>query len=153
MTIKTFLTSGLLIFLAAGSAAAQDSFVEAGDFLVRARGIVVAPDESVESISVIGGDVGIDTDVKPEVDFTYFFTDNIAVELIAAVSRHDVTATDTALGDVDVGELLLLPPTLTFQYHLPVTERFKPYVGVGLNATFFIDEDAGGGPVTKINAK
>lgn len=126
-------------------------FVKAGDFLIRGRGIVVAPDEDAD-ISVIGGDVDIETAVMPELDFTYFVTDNIALELIAAVSPHDVDAVGTSLGDAPVGELLLLPPTLTLQYHFPVTERFKPYVGAGINVTFFIDEDAEGPLVNKIDA-
>lgn len=128
-----------------------DGFVKAGDFLIRGRGIVVEPDEDAD-ISVIGGDVDIETAVMPEVDFTYFLTDNFALELIAAVSPHDVDAVGTSLGDAPVGELLLLPPTLTLQYHYPVTERFKPYVGAGINVTFFIDEDAKGPLVTDIDA-
>lgn len=129
-------------------------FAEAGDFIVRARGIVVAPlEEDVKEITVIGGDIGIDNSVQPELDFTYFITDNIAVELIAAVSRHDVKAKNTALGDLPIGDLLLLPPTLTFQYHLPVTERFKPYVGAGVNATFFIDQDENTDAIEKFGAR
>lgn len=133
-------------------AAAQESFVQAGDFVVRGRGIVVEPNEDAE-ITVIGGDVDISTSVMPELDFSYFITDRIAVELIAAVSPHDVIAEGTAIGDVQVGELLLLPPTLTVQYHLPINERLKPYFGLGVNVTFFIDEDAAGDIVTDIDAE
>jgi outer membrane protein len=39
-------------------------------------------------------------------DISWFFTDNIAVELIAATTRHTLTATGTALGNVDVGSTL-----------------------------------------------
>ncbi|MBK5911893.1 hypothetical protein CCR85_10375 [Rhodothalassium salexigens] len=141
----------MAITASAGPALAQESFVQAGDIVIRARGIVVEPDEGAD-IDPIGGSVDIETAVMPELDFSYFFTDRLAVELIAAVTPHDVTATGTALGDVPLGELLLLPPTLTAQYHLPVTERFKPYVGAGINVTFFIDEDAAGGAVTSIDA-
>ncbi|MBB4210183.1 outer membrane protein [Rhodothalassium salexigens DSM 2132] len=141
----------MAITASAGPALAQDSFVQAGDIVIRARGIVVEPDEGAD-IDPIGGSVDIETAVMPELDFSYFFTDRLAVELIAAVTPHDVTATGTALGDVPLGELLLLPPTLTAQYHLPVTKRFKPYVGAGINVTFFIDEDAAGGAVTSIDA-
>ena len=133
------------------AALAQESFVKGGDIVIRARGIIVEPNEGAD-IDPIGGGVDIETAIMPEVDFSYFFTDNLAVELIAAVSPHDVTATNTALGDVPLGELLLLPPTLTAQYHLPVTDRFKPYIGAGINVTFFIDEDAAGGAVTSIDA-
>lgn len=144
----------LLAALAVSSttALAEEPMVKAGDFLVRVRGLVVAPDDSAR-ISGIGGTAAIETSVVPEVDFSYFLTDTIAVELIAAVTRHDVRAVGTALGDVALGDLLLLPPTLTLQYHLPVTEDFKPYLGAGVNYTFFIDEDAEGGIVTRLRAK
>jgi len=147
------LLAGLLIAPAAGVQAqsAEKGFVSAGDFLVRARGIVVEPDEGAE-ISVIGGGVDIGTSVDPEFDFSYFLTDNFALELIAAVPRHDVDAVDTAAGNFPIAEVRLLPPTLTLQYHYPVTERFKPYVGAGINVTFFIDEDPRGPVVTDIDA-
>jgi len=141
----------LLPAVAQAQSGGGEGFVKAGDFLIRGRGIVVEPDADAD-ISVIGGDVDIETAVMPEVDFTYFVTDNIALELIAAVSPHDVDAVGTSLGDAPVGELLLLPPTLTLQYHYPVTKRFKPYVGAGINVTFFIDEDAEGPLVTDIDA-
>ena len=68
-------------------------------------------------------------------------TDNIAFELIAAITPHDVRAVGTAAGDVDLGDVTLLPPTLTLQYHVPFDNGFKPYVGVGINYTAFFDED------------
>lgn len=154
MSLPTRLCSALFCCsVLAAPAAAQDRFVEAGDVLVRFRGIAVVPDEDVRSISVIGGDVGIETSFDPEVDFSYFLTDNLALELIAAIPRHEARVKDSALGDVDLGKFRLLPPTLSLQYHLPVTPDFKPYVGVGINATFFIEEDAAGAPVTRIRAK
>ncbi len=47
--------------------------------------------------------------------------------------------------NVDLGNVWLLPPTLTAQYHFtPLDEKaFKPYVGAGLNYTLFYNEDAG----------
>ena len=121
--------------------AQDDSYANAkGKFQIRARGIWVAPVESANSIS-IGGDVDISNQVVPELDFTYFVTDNIAFELIAAITPHDVRAVGTAAGDVDLGDVTLLPPTLTLQYHVPFDNGFKPYVGVGINYTAFFDED------------
>ena len=45
--------------------------------------------------------------------------------------------------DVDLGDVWLLPPTLTLQYHFDNGGKFKPYVGAGVNATFFFNEDEG----------
>ena len=37
-----------------------------------------------------------------------------------------------------------LPPSLIFQYHFNPKQRFKPYLGVGLNYTTFLDTKAKG---------
>ncbi|WP_084696418.1 OmpW/AlkL family protein [Maribacter thermophilus] len=108
---------------------------------VRLRGVVVAPDESA-TIEAIGGDVDISTSVIPELDITYFFTKNIAAELILGTTKHDVEATDTAAGDIDLGSVWLLPPTLTLQYHFTGGD-FKPYVGAGVNYTIFYSAKEG----------
>lgn len=123
---------------------------EAGDILVRARVLDVVPHES-GTIGVIGGKPSIDTSIVPEVDFSYFFTDNIAVELILAVTPHDVAVKGSALGDVKVGDTTLLPPTLTLQYHFFPKDVMSPYVGVGVNYTTFFSSDAAGGAVTKVH--
>ncbi len=122
--------------LVAPALAANDS-----PWMVRARGILVAPAEHAD-ISPIGGDVDIDNSVVPEVDVTYFLSENIAVELIAAVTPHDVAHST----GVDLGSAWLLPPTLTLQYHFdPKGASMRPYVGVGVNYTTFfgVDEPAG----------
>ncbi|MDT8340797.1 MAG: OmpW family outer membrane protein [Longimicrobiales bacterium] len=114
---------------------------------IRLRGIGVIPDESA-TISAIGGDVDISNTVMPELDFTLFLTPNWALELILATTEHDVVATGTTLGDVDVGSVWLLPPTLTLQYHFLPDGTFRPYLGAGGNLTFFYSEDVPGNPVS-----
>ncbi len=111
---------------------------EGGDFLVRGRLLGVIPDESA-NVS-IGGNVDIDTSVVPEVDLTYFITDHIGVEVIAGVTPHEVTHKPTNL---DLGEVWLLPPTVTLQYHFNPQGKVQPYVGAGVNYTHFFNEDAG----------
>lgn len=131
----------LLCGAAAVAAYAAPSFAaEQGDWLIRFRGIGVLPNESA-SISPIGGDVEISDQVVPELDLTYFFTDNVAVEVIAAVTPHDVDAVGTALGDLNLGDVTLLPPTVTLQYHFDTGTNFRPYVGAGVNWTHFFDAD------------
>lgn len=118
---------------------------------VRLRGIGVLPSVSSSTISVIGGEVThISNEIVPELDFSYFFTSHIAAELILATSRHSVEATNTALGKVNLGKVSVLPPTLTAQYHFDLTPQLKPYVGVGINYTYFYSVNSG--PVaTKIH--
>ncbi|WP_202899485.1 OmpW/AlkL family protein [Kordiimonas gwangyangensis] len=79
----------------------------------------------------------------PELDITYFFTQNVAAELILATSKHDVSALGTAIGDVDLGHTWALPPTLLLQYHFNPEGDVKPYLGAGLNYTFFYSSNPG----------
>lgn len=123
---------------------------EKGDLLMRARAIYVVPNEA--ATTSIGGTVGISNDIVPELDFTYFLTDNVGVELILATTKHQVTALNTALGaEAGLGSVMLLPPTLTFQYHFNPKGDFSPYMGAGVNYTFFYSENAPGGAITDIN--
>lgn len=117
---------------------------DAGDLLVRLRGIAVLPDES--GTTNIGGDVDIGNAYVPELDFSYFFTKNIAAELILATARHDVKVKNSAAGNVDLGSVYLLPPTLTLQYHFITDQKISPYIGAGINYTIFygVDEPGGG---------
>jgi outer membrane protein len=108
---------------------------------VRLRGIVVAPNESA-TIDAIGGDVDISSAFVPELDFTYFFTENWAAELILATTNHDVKAINTDAGNIDLGDVWLLPPTLTVQYHF-TGAKLKPYLGAGINYTIFYGVNEG----------
>ncbi len=81
---------------------AQDNEEKTNEFKrwqVRLRAVGVAPDESA-TIGVIGGDAAISNALIPELDFTYFFTENFAAELILGTAKHDVKAINTAAGDV-----------------------------------------------------
>jgi outer membrane protein len=117
---------------------------------IRLRGIAVLPNDSAD-ISVIGGDIDIDNAYVPELDLSWFFTENIATELVLATTKHDARAVNTAIGNVDVGEFWLLPPTLLLQYHLPLAGGLKPYVGAGINYTIVYNQDAAGGTVTDLD--
>jgi outer membrane protein len=121
--------------------------------MVRLRGIAVLPDEELTADSVPGANAEVDDAYVPELDFTYFLTPNLAVELILATTPHDVKGTGAApIDGADLGEVWLLPPTLTAQYH--VTQlgewtgveglgKLKPYVGAGINYTIFYNTDGG----------
>ena len=138
--MSVFIRSGLFTTLAAMSLL-QASPVWASDvedpWLVRLRALSVNPDESA-TIETIGGEAEIGNQIIPELDISYFFSENIAAELILAVSPHDVSAVDTALGDVDLGRTWLLPPTLNLQYHFSPRASIRPYIGAGVNYTRFL---------------
>jgi outer membrane protein len=128
----------------AGVAAADDN-----PWMIRGRVIGVLPSESADlsvAGAALGGSVDISDEYVPELDITYFFNKNIAAELILATAQHDVTATNVAAvagEDVKIGDVWVLPPTVTLQYHFDNGGKFKPYVGAGINATLFYNEDEG----------
>ena len=119
---------------------------------IRLRGVGVVPNESA-TVGVIGGDVNIANQFIPELDITYFFTKNIAAELILGTTKHNVNTVGSdisAIGgptstNIDLGSVYLLPPTLTVQYHFyPGKDNVvKPYIGAGVNYTIFYNEKAG----------
>lgn len=109
---------------------------EKGEWRVRLRATTILPSASA-SITTIGGSADISNTLIPELDFTYFFLDRVSANLILGTSRHRVTATNTVLGDVDLGKVWLLPPTLTFLYHQPLGKGISPYIGAGINYTLF----------------
>ncbi|MCD6046456.1 MAG: outer membrane protein OmpW [Gammaproteobacteria bacterium] len=113
-------------------------------WLIRLRAIDVVPDASSSTITGLGGHVNkVSNDAVPELDISYFLTKNIATELILGTTKHDIKATGTALGQVDLGSVRLLPPTLTLQYHFLPNSTFDPYVGAGVNYTYFYGVNKG----------
>lgn len=141
---KTTLALGILAMsqtlpLIASAKDLGESLLDKKRFQVRLRAIDVIPDES-SSVN-IGGHVYADYAVVPEVDLTYFITPNIAAELIAATSKHDVEYT----GNTPLGDAWILPPTITLQYHFTPDNAFSPYIGAGLNYSVFYAEDTAAG--------
>jgi len=134
-----------LMLLAGVSAAmlATPAFAKEGDVLVRARAIMVAPNESSGAVSGIpGSKVGVGDSVMPEVDFTYMATDHIGAELILATTKHSVSGRGTISGLGDVANTWVLPPTLTLQYHFAPEGKVRPYLGAGINYSVFYSAKA-----------
>jgi outer membrane protein len=118
---------------------AQDDNTENQDYSkwqARFRIISVIPSAGDD---IDDADVAISTAFVPELDFTYFFNKNLAAELILGTAKHNVEVEDA---DVDLGHVWLLPPTLNLQYHFYAGD-IKPYIGAGINYTFFYGVDDG----------
>lgn len=145
---KSLMYLGMISAIAA-SIAPSLVHAEAGDFVVRLRATHVSPDES----SNLGGqtdatygagtaaalygsanaELKVGNNTIPEIDFSYYFTKNIAAELILAIgTRHDVNISGSG-GAVahQLGSVNLLPPTLTAQWHFMPDQMFDPYLGAG----------------------
>ncbi|MEM8918425.1 MAG: OmpW family outer membrane protein [Pseudomonadota bacterium] len=137
-----------LLAMAAVSAAALSATpvsAEAGDILLRVRGINVMPNEDSGSIlpAFPGEEVSVDNSFMPEVDITYMATDHIGFELIAATTKHSASGVTGTTGGIGrLASTWVLPPTLTAQYHFAPEGKIRPYVGAGVNYTIFWNEDA-----------
>jgi outer membrane protein len=113
---------------------AQAQSVKAGDLLVRGRAVYI---DTANKDDIAGIDVTVSNKTIPEVDITYFFSPNLALELVLTYpQKHDVGANGSK-----IGTLKHLPPTLSAQYHFDGLGAIKPYVGVGLNYTRFSSVD------------
>ncbi|HVY16293.1 MAG TPA: OmpW family outer membrane protein [Rhodopila sp.] len=157
MKTLLFATTILGSLALGGSAFAQSVFdfsqpgvgKEAGTFMLRTRAIGVIPENNSSSVSGIGGTVSATAQAAPEFDLSYFLTDHIAFELIAASTRHELSVKNSAVGsNLDVGSVWALPPTLTVQYHFMPHSKFSPYVGAGINVTFWYGSSPANPPVT-----
>lgn len=125
----------------AGAAQAQAE----GPWMVRVRAVNLGMQHDSEAGSgaltpaLLPADaVRVSDKTIPEVDISYFFTKNVAAELILTVpQRHDVNITSGPLAE-KIGSMKHLPPTLTLQYHFMPDGAFRPYVGAGVNFTKFM---------------
>ena len=117
------------VMVTAGGAQADE-----GPWLVRARAVRLQMEnksDAIPSLGVQSDAIEVSDKTIPEVDITYFFTKNIAAELILTVpQKHDVT-----LSGAKIGTFKHLPPTLTAQYHFLPDGTIRPYVGAGINYT------------------
>ncbi|MHB1244836.1 MAG: OmpW/AlkL family protein [Sulfuriferula sp.] len=127
---RTALILALATALATHLAQAAD-----GNWLVRVRAIQINP--ATHSSPLAGVDV--DSQIVPELDFSYFFSKHLATELILGTARHKVT-----LNGVSLGKVNHLPPTLTLQWHFAPDSKIRPYVGAGINYTRFYNVDLAG---------
>ena len=109
---------------------------------IRVRGLGVITNDSGKVNGVAGSDLSYSDTAIPELDFSYYFTDNIAAELILGTTYAKVSGEGSIDGLGEVGKTWLLPPTLTLQYHFTDFGAFKPYVGAGVNYTYFYSQDA-----------
>jgi outer membrane protein len=120
---KQILAAALFALL---SAAALAQTTAPGPWMVRARAVSLGSSNG----DTTGLGLSINNKMLPEADISYFFTPNIAAELVLTVpQKQTLSARGTA-----IGSFRHLPPSLTLQYHFPLA-GFTPYVGAGLNYT------------------
>ncbi len=113
---------------------------QTGDITVRGGVSFVVPDSSKSTVFLNGVDSGltltVDDNTQISGTFAYFLNSNWAIEAIVATPfTHDV-----ALEGGNVAEITHLPPIISALYYFDTSSSFQPYVGVGINYTFFWDE-------------
>ena len=110
---------------------------------IRGRVIYIDPadkSDAIPALSAPADAIDVQSKVAPDIDFEYALGDHWALELLLTIPQeHDVdlvvAGTTTPLGAVTH-----LPPTLTAKYYF-ATGTVRPYVGGGLNVTFFTSND------------
>ena len=104
-------------------------------WMVRVRATDLIWQNGQSGAVVQGANVKAANKVIPEFDVSYFFTKNIAAELVLTYPQTiniNYTANQTNLGSIKA-----LPPSLLLQYHFTDLGALKPYVGAGVNYTIF----------------
>ena len=132
-----------LVAAAVAVAAVPAMAYEAGDILVKAGVVSVMPKDDNADTSALVADSGltITSDTQIGLTATYIVAPHFGVELLAATPFTHTVEGDGELDGVDVMEVSHLPPTVSAQYYpLATDSKLQPYVGLGLNYTFFFDE-------------
>ncbi len=135
MTKLTALTLSTALCCAAVPALAQSQ----GEFTLGFGLHSVTPDSS-DSVTTAGL-IDVDANIRPTLTFEYFIARNLGIELLVAWPfEHDINLVGTG----EIAEIKHLPPTLSLQYHFVNQSRATPFIGAGVNYTFFFDESARG---------
>lgn len=149
---KTLTTLGTAVALSAGALSMPAMAYEAGDMLVRFGAVHVAPNESSSTLnhatlgSLAGTKATVGDDTQFGITFTYLINQHVGVELVGATPfKHKVSVKGlenaAGLSDGKLGDVKHLPPTVSLQYYpMGAGAKWQPYVGLGLNHTFFFDE-------------
>ena len=123
---------------------ASSAYAAPGDMILRVRAVDINFQNSTDTAALAG--VSAANKTIPEADVSYFFTDNIAAELILTYPQK-ITV------NPNIGSLDALPPTLTLQYHfMPDNPSFRPYIGAGINYTNFSIVNLAGGALNSSNS-
>jgi len=131
----------MVFALCAGLAlAAGASAQEKGTWYLNVGAHVVDPKSDNGSVAGGAFDVTVGDNLRPTVMVEYFVARNWGIEVLASWPfQHDVE-----LNGVDAATVEHLPPTVSLQYHFNGGGAVSPYLGVGVNYTFFFSEETRG---------
>lgn len=140
--MKNKIFAVLMLMISFSAYAQEKTAIKTDNQKWKMRLRIIAAVTPSSSYDLSGSDVKVSTSVVPELDFSYFFTKNIAAELILGTTHHNVKL-DSKTASTKLGKVWALPPTLSLQYHFNGA-KFNPYLGVGINYTIFygVKDDA-----------
>lgn len=125
--------TAIILALSAAGLLAGQAHAQQSPWQLRVRAVNIDTANKSAPVGGVGASDRLTVSNKtiPEIDISYFFTPNIAAELILTYpQKHNVY-----LDGNRIGSFKHLPPTLTVQYHFMPNAQFSPYVGAGINYT------------------
>jgi outer membrane protein len=142
--VKAAVAGLALAGCAAGASVPAMAGDDHGDFMVRAlvTGVLPDTDATVKAGGAVipGADADVSDEVIPATTLTYFFNDNISLELFCCFAKHDIDAKGSIAGFGKIADTWIFPPALTAQYHFNSGGKLQPYVGAGVQYIAFFDE-------------
>lgn len=132
MRIKTLVAAMAAVASLAPIASQAQSTDSDNPWMIRVRAVDLLWDNAQSGVAQTSN-INAKNQVIPEFDVSYFFTKNIATELVLSYPQQvNLTA-----GGSQAGKISALPPSLLLQYHFTDLGAFVPYVGAGINYTIF----------------
>lgn len=116
---------GALLATCAVSANADPLGLDVSVGLVNVRPDIKSP--------VVGADAT--NEVVPIANFTYYLSEQFALNTAAGITRHEFSNSGGVLGKASMA-----PFHLMAQYHFMPKADFRPYVGVGIHHTVFFKQ-------------
>jgi outer membrane protein len=130
---------GLLSLCA--SAHAEDS----SDWVVKFGMHDVDPKSDNGALADSAFHLHLGSDAKPTIATEYFFNEKFSIEAFGTLPfEHDVELDNPSTGgySVQIATVRQLPSTLSLQYHFNRERAVSPFVGLGLNYTWFLSKRA-----------
>ncbi len=124
---------------------------QSGDIILRGGLSSVVVDSGSSSITIPANDpvispntLSVDNGTQVAFNFVYFFNRHWAFEFNTATpSAHDIQLQNSTTS-VNVAEVSQIPLTFSALYYPDKSWDFKPYVGVGVNYSYFLSEKFNG---------
>lgn len=126
----------------------QQVYAQDHRWLIRAAVSNIDPTSSPGSIFNETAPVNIDDTYGLTGTISYFFSPHVAADLLVGLPpKHDIYVSGSKTATTKH-----LPPILSLQYHFTPNAKFNPYIGAGVNYTYFFDEQLDGASTLKLTS-